>query len=269
MYKMLCLDIDGTLLNSNHKISFRTKEAIKKLYEEKNIRTILVSARMPKGIVFLQKELGIKEPIICYSGSLLLDKEYNTISNQYIEFDQVKSIVEEAQKCNVHISLYKDDKWIIEKLDKWAQIEADITGIKPEFIQFNDFNNLQEYENGFNKVLLIGGENEVSELYKILNDKFAEELNIYPSKPTYLEIMNKNVSKTTAIKQVLDLYKIDKSEVIAIGDNFNDMDMLKFAEIGIAMGNAPNEVKEISDDVTLTNDEDGIAEAINKYFYKL
>ena len=79
-YKMLCLDIDGTLLNSSHKISLRTKEAIKKLYEEKDIRIILVSARMPKGIVFLQKELGIKEPIICYSGSLVLDKDYNTIS---------------------------------------------------------------------------------------------------------------------------------------------------------------------------------------------
>jgi len=269
MYKMLCLDIDGTLLNSNHKISVRTKGAIKKLYEEKDIRVILVSARMPKGIVFLQKELGIKESIICYSGSLVLDKDYNTISNQYIKFDQVKSIVEEAQKCNMHISLYKDDKWIVEKLDKWAQIEADITGIKPEFIQFDDSINLQEYKTGFNKVLLIGDENKVSEMYRMLNTKFAENLNVYPSKPTYLEIMNKNVSKTSAIKQLLDLYKIDKSEVIAIGDNFNDMDMLKFAKVGIAMGNAPNEVKEISDDVTLTNDENGIAEAINKYFYKL
>src|SRR5471030_1473667 len=101
------------IVNSNHKISVRTKGAIKKLYEEKDIRVILVSARMPKCIVFLQKELGIKEPIICYSGSLVLDKDYNTISNQYIKFDQVRSIVEEAQKCNMHISLYKDDKWIV------------------------------------------------------------------------------------------------------------------------------------------------------------
>src|SRR5471030_2006806 len=215
MYKMLCLDIDGTLLNSNHKISPRTKEAIKRLSKEKNIKIILVSARMPKGIVFLQEELEIKEPIICYSGSLVLDKDYNIISNQYIKFDQVKSIVEEAKKYDLHISFYKNDKWIIEKNDKWAQIEADITGIKPELIQFNKMTNSSQYNCGFNKVLLIGDETKVSEIYKILKIKFGEDLNIYPSKPTYLEIMNKDVSKTVAIKQLLDLYEIDKSEIIA------------------------------------------------------
>ena len=269
MYKMLCLDVDGTLLNSNHKISKGTKEAIKRLSKEKDVRIILVSARMPKGIVFLQKELEIKEPIICYSGSLVLDKDYNIISNQYIKFNQVKEIVEEAQRCKVHVSLYKDDNWIIDDIDKWAQIEADITGIKPEIINFGKMANSTKYANGLNKILLIGDDSKISEIYKKLNIKFTKDLNIYPSKSNYLEIMNKDVSKTLAIKQLLDLYKIDRLEVIAIGDNFNDIDMLKFAEVGIAMGNAPNEVKEISNDVTSCNDEDGIVKAINKYFYSL
>lgn len=162
MYKMLCLDIDGTLLNSNHKISIKTKEAIMRLSKEKDIRIILVSARMPKGIVFLQEELEIKEPIICYSGSLVLDKDYNIISNQYIKFNQVKEIVEEARKCKVHVSLYKDDSWIIETLDKWAQIEADITGIKPEMIDFKKMDNSMEDTNGLNKILLIGDESKIS-----------------------------------------------------------------------------------------------------------
>jgi Cof subfamily protein (haloacid dehalogenase superfamily) len=264
---MLCLDIDGTLLNSNHKISSRTKEAIIKLSKKKDIRIILVSARMPKGIVFLQKELEIKEPIICYSGSLVLDKDYNIISNQYIKFNQVNDIIQEAKKYEVHVSLYKDNSWIIEKLDKWAQIEANITGIKPEIIDFHKISHSSEDVNGLNKILLIGDESKINKIHKTVKIKFTKDLNIYPSKPTYLEIMNKDVSKTLAIKQLLDLYKIDKSQVIAIGDNFNDIDMLKFAEVGIAMGNAPSEVKEISKDVTLSNDEDGIVEAINKYFY--
>jgi Cof subfamily protein (haloacid dehalogenase superfamily) len=263
---MLCLDIDGTLLNSNHEISTRTKESIKNLYREKDIRIILVSARMPKGISFLQRELEIEEPIICYSGSLVLDKNYNVISNQYINVNQVKTIVKEAKKYDLHISLYKDDTWLIEKSDNWAQIESDITNIKPELVEFRTTLGSKEYENGVNKILLIGDENKVSRVCKILNTKFVEDLNIYPSKPTYLEIMNKDVSKTSAIKQLLEVYKIDKSEVIAIGDNFNDIDMLKFAGIGVAMGNAPNEVKAISDHITLSNNEDGIAEVIYKYF---
>ena len=76
-FKMICLDIDGTLLNSNHKISEKVKNTINVVANEKNIPVILVSARMPKGIRFLQKELRIEQPIICYSGALILDKDNN------------------------------------------------------------------------------------------------------------------------------------------------------------------------------------------------
>ena len=114
-YKMLCIDIDGTLLNSNHKISTETKNTIKKLSKDKNIPVILVSARMPKGIDFLQEELEIKEPIICYSGALVLDKEYNTIFKNYIESEHVRKIIEKTKKYNLHVSIYSDERWIIEK----------------------------------------------------------------------------------------------------------------------------------------------------------
>ena len=80
-FKMICLDIDGTLLNSEHKISQKTKEVIGVVANEKQIPVILVSARMPKGILFLQKELNIKQPIICYSGALVMDDKTNILSN--------------------------------------------------------------------------------------------------------------------------------------------------------------------------------------------
>ena len=78
--------------------------------------------------------------------------------------------------------------------------------------------------------------------------------------------MNKSVSKTSAIQQLINLYNIEKDEVVSVGDNFNDIDMIKFAGIGVAMGNAPDEVKKISDYVTLSNDKDGVANVIKKYF---
>ena len=83
-FKMVCLDIDGTLLNSNHKITEKVKMAIDVVANEREIPVILVSARMPKGIVFLQKELGIEEPIICYSGALILDKNGEILSKEII-----------------------------------------------------------------------------------------------------------------------------------------------------------------------------------------
>lgn len=261
-YKMLCLDIDGTLLNSNNKISSKTRQAINILSNEKDVRVVLVSARMPKGIDFLQKELDIKEPIICYSGSLLLDKNYKTISQKYIKFDIGSKIINEAKKNNIHISLYNDNEWIIEKMDKWAQIEADITGIAPKLASFNSIG-----ECGINKILLIEEPDKIKAINKKLNESFGDCLNIYQSKPTYLEIMSKSVSKTSAIKQLINIYGIDVSEVVAVGDNYNDMDMLKFAGVGIAMGNAPDEVKKVSDGVTLSNDEDGVRKVIEEYFY--
>ena len=265
MYKMLCLDIDGTLLNSNHKISVETKNTIKKLSKEKNIPVILVSARMPKGIDFLQEELEIKEPIICYSGALVLDKKYNTIFKNYIESENVRKIIEKTKKYNLHVSIYSDERWIIEKADKWSKIESDIICRKPEILGFDNLTTNLNCE--VNKILVIGDEAEISEINKLLNEELGDKLNIYQSKSTYLEIMNKDVSKPKAIEKLLSLYDIDPSEIVAIGDNYNDMDMLKYAGVGIAMGNAPRKVKDSSDFITLSNDEDGIVTAVNKFFY--
>lgn len=266
IYKMICLDIDGTLLNSNHEISTNTVDKINELCNEKNIKVILVSARMKKGIDFIQRKLHIKQPIICYSGAEVLDENYNLITNKYIDFDLAIDIIRESKNKNIHVSLYNDNNWIIEKMDKWSQIEKDITGIIPEIEDINCDEFINKYKKGFNKILLIEEPKRINEIKNILIDRYSEYLNIYQSKPTYLEIMNKSVSKTEAIKEIMNIYDIKQEEIIAVGDNFNDMDMIKFAAVGVAMGNAPDMVKEISDYVTLSNDEDGVAVVIEKYF---
>lgn len=266
-YKMLCLDIDGTLLNSKHKITQKTKEAIKKIYKENQIPVILISARMPDAIIFLQKELEIKAPIVCYSGALVLDSNYNIISNVYINCDFVKQVLTSLEGLDIHKSLYSNNKWFIQKEDKWSRLESKIIEGSPNVIDFEELFKVKYIsESGFNKILLIGDEEEAKKTYNLLKRLNFDTVNIHMSKPTYIEIMNKNISKTKALKELLEFYNIDKSEVLAIGDNFNDIDMLKFAGMGIAMGNAPYEVKSISNDVTLSNDEDGVAEAIYKYF---
>lgn len=265
-YKMLCLDIDGTLLNSEHQITKETKEAIRKVVCEKNVHVVLVSARMPKGIVFLQKELGIDGYIICYSGSLILDQNSNTIFNRPIDSKVTTDILRVANEYEVSINLYKDNSWIVEKNDNWSDIESSIVGFDPEINKFSDVFDVND-NNGPNKILILGDKDENLKVSNILKEKFEDYINIYPSKPTYLEIMNKDVCKTEAIIQLLKLLDIKRSEVIAIGDNYNDIDMINFADVGIAMGNAPEEVKKISDYVTATNDENGVVKAIYKYFF--
>lgn len=262
-FKMICLDIDGTLLNSKHQITTETKKAIKTAVEEKGIPVILVSARMPKGIIFLQKELEIEAPIICYSGALALDKNGEILFQKHMSVSDIKEVYEVAKKLGVHVSLYKDDEWCIEKMDKWARQEHEITNIIPNVINFGFLFKIWEMEDsGPNKVLCMADPDKINLLKEHLK---IDSLNIYPSKPTYLEIMPKGASKTSAIEILRKKFNIKQSEILAAGDNYNDIDMIEYAGLGVAMGNAPEEVKRCSDFVTLSNDEDGVAEVIKKF----
>ena len=264
--KMICLDIDGTLLNSQHKISQKTNDIIRIVANEKKIPVILVSARMPKGILFLQEELNIKQPIICYSGALVIDDKSNILSSSGISIlDSIKAYGF-AKELNVHMSLYKDDEWYVEKLDGWAKQESEITNITPVIMNFTDLFNIWKHKNlGPNKILCMGKPNDIILLDKKIKGCPQSELNVYPSKPTYLEMMPSNVSKTSAIEILMEKYNIKRSEIIAMGDNYNDIDMIKFAGIGVAMENAPDKVKQYADHITLSNDHDGVAEAIKKF----
>ena len=265
-FKMICLDIDGTLLNSNHMISQKTKEVIEIAANEKQIPVILVSARMPKGILFLQEELNINVPIICYSGALVLDEKNNVLSNSFISISDVRGVYNFVKEIGVHISLYKDDEWYIEEMDEWAKQEMEITNISPKVMNFTDLFNVWQQQNlGPNKILCMGQHNSIKELDELIKSYDSSNLNIYPSKPTYLEIMLSIASKTSAIELLCKRFNVQRSEVIAMGDNYNDIDMIKFAGMGIAMDNAPEGVKQYADDITLSNDEDGVAEAIKKY----
>ena len=262
-FKMICLDIDGTLLNSKHEISKEVKEAINVAVNERKIPVVLVSARMPKGITFLQKELEIEQPIICYSGALILDKDNKVLSKEVIDVFNLEEIYKLACENNIHVSLYKDNEWYIEEMDYWAKQESDITNIIPTVTDFKELMEMWKNEGtGPNKILCMSEHDKITLLKEGTK---TIDLNIYPSKPTYLEIMPAKASKTSAINILQKKFNVDKSEIIAMGDNYNDIDMLEYAGLGIAMGNAPEDVKKHGDDVTLTNDEDGVAVALKKY----
>ena len=269
-FKMVCLDIDGTLINSNHKITEKTKEVINTIANEKKIYIVLVSARMPKGIIPLQNELNISEPLICYSGALIMDKHSNVLANKVINSKVMKMIYDTSKDFKVSISIYKDDEWYIENLDKWSVKESEITNISPTIIDFNNLlKQLEKQNSGANKILCMEEPEDIQLLYKKISSISNEDINVYPSKPTYLEIMAKDVSKTSAIEILCKKFNVERSQVMAIGDNYNDIDMIEYAALGIAMGNAPIKVKEHADEVTFTNDEDGVAKALEKHLIKL
>jgi Cof subfamily protein (haloacid dehalogenase superfamily) len=213
--KLIFSDIDGTLLNSQHEVSSETKHAIQSL--PKDFPFVLVSARMPKGIIHLHRELNLKTPIICYSGALVIDvanDSYQVILNKTMALNSIREIYQQAKMRNLHISFYKNDDWFIEDLDDWAIQEEDIAKTNPTVMAYQELFRLWEHtKNSANKVLCMGDEGVIERLERSLNNDFGGELTIYRSKPTYLEIMDNTVTKTSAIQFLQERFNIKQREI--------------------------------------------------------
>lgn len=263
-YKIIFSDIDGTLLNSEHQISKRTKEKINKLVQ-KGIDFILVSARMPEGVEVVQNQLSIKCPIICYSGGLILDEEGNILQSTAMKKSQaveIKKYINENYS-DVSASTYSFNSWIVDDRNNyWIKQEADITHIEPYEA---DIEKYLSNNQSVHKILCMGDENLIEKLEKDLIKKY-DDFTIYKSKSTYIEIMPKLVLKSSAIKVICDKKNIQREETIAFGDSFNDIDMLEYAGKGIAMGNAHIDVKNAADCVTDTNDNEGLYKKLEEFF---
>ncbi|MBS1600200.1 MAG: HAD family phosphatase [Bacteroidetes bacterium] len=269
-YKLIFIDIDGTLLTSDHKISKDTLSAIQRVNQINKIPVILISARPPQGLKKIYDELNLNAPVVCYNGALILDQFVETTSSvlqtSSIHPSLLKGIWTTAVGENISVSLYDMDKWISDRHSEWTRQEEEITGTKTNVTDIHILINRFAQENsGPNKILLMGEPGKIDSIERTLKASYQSLLNIYKSKPTYLEIMNIAASKKSAMKFLLDKYNLRNDAVIAIGDNYNDIEMLQFAGLGIAMGNAPSEVKDIADFVTLDNNSDGIKYALEKF----
>lgn len=262
-YKMVFSDIDGTLLTSNHKVTENTKKVIGTLSKE-GIPFVLVSARMPSGMSGIRDEIGRANPMICYSGGLIVDEKEKTLYSAMIDSEIVQEIYHYVRGYYDMISfnIYSGDCWKVEsEADYWVKQESDITGIIPHVGDFVEERSFQDVH----KVLCMGEPEQISELEKELLEQYPE-ISIYKSKPTYLEIMSKKATKAGAMKFLQDTLEIKQEECVAFGDNYNDMSMLSFAGLGIAVGNAVEDVKNVADQITLTNDEEGVCKALESLF---
>ncbi|MCC9136459.1 Cof-type HAD-IIB family hydrolase [Pontibacter silvestris] len=271
-FRAICTDIDGTLLNSQRELSTRTIAAVKSL--DSHIPVILASSRMPSAMRHLQEELGIlHHPMICFNGGyvIIFESEATTpvvIDTVHIPASVALAIMELAKGTNLHISLYAEDQWYAPQQDQWAEREARVTKVSPSITSLNTV--LDEWhaaQSGAHKVMCMGPEHEIDAMQAALTKNFSTQLHIYRSKNTYLEIAPRAISKATALELILKhQFDIPMSEVIAFGDNYNDIDMLKAVGKGIAVGNAKEEVKAVADEITLNSYDDGVAISIEKYF---
>lgn len=265
-YKIVFSDIDGTLLNRDRQLSQLTKEVIQQLQQE--VPVVLISSRMPQAMRHLQEELHIcHQPIICYNGGLIL-LDGKSISSTEIPLEILKELHDFSKELQVHLSLYHSEEWYVPQNDRWAAREENNTKVTPQVLSAEEV--IQKWENeqkSAHKIMAMGDEEKIDRIVTFLFERFGEELHLYRSKPTYLEIANKQVSKLTAIDMLLKQhFELPIEQAIAFGDNHNDYEMLKAAGLGIAVGNAKPEILEIAKQVTHAGHEDGVALSLQKIF---
>jgi Cof subfamily protein (haloacid dehalogenase superfamily) len=271
-FRAICTDIDGTLLNSDRQLSQRTIHTFQSL--DKNIPVILASSRMPAAMRHLQQELNIlHHPLICFNGGYVICFEDGKAEALPLDSVQIPATVcqtihDFAQGTDLHVSLYAQDNWYVPAFDFWAEREKNNTKVSPEQAELERI--LQKWkqaETGAHKVMCMGPADEIDALQHELTSNFADQVHAYRSKDTYLEIAPRAISKATALELLLkERFDIGMQEVMAFGDNYNDIDMLQAVGMGIAVGNAREEVKAVANEVTLRSVEDGVAVAIEKYW---
>ena len=264
-YKMVFCDIDGTLIDSENRVSSGTRQKIQELYRV-GIPFILVSARMPSGIFPLQRELGIKAPIVCYSGALILNEWGDPVRTAGISREKailMDTFVKRKWK-HVCCSVYCYNDWISENIyDKWIVQEQSITASEPKKGKISDLVPQKEH---IHKLLCMGEAEAIADLGNALKENFSD-ISVYRSKDTYLEIMDGTVSKSGAVKYLCQAYHIPIEATVSFGDNFNDMDMLLATGTCFAMGNAPAEVKRQARNVTADNDHEGVLAGLEQLIF--
>ena len=266
-YKAVFLDMDGTLLRSDHSVSEATKETIRYL-TGKGVPVVLVSARPVNAILPTFRSIGIPEelPLVSLNGSYIVEKG-EPVFDARMGLEVTEAVSEMVRPFGATIAYYLQREWFAELKDPWTAYEQRIMDVEVRVGPLGSL--IREWkERGIapNKMMVMNEPSAIVQIQQRLKAVYNGGLNIYPSKPTYLEVMDPRGSKSNAVKWLIERMKIDRTEIITMGDNFNDREMIAFGGMGVAMGNAPDEIKAEADYVTDTNNNDGVRKALEKFF---
>lgn len=259
--KLVAVDMDDTLLDNSIAISPRTREVISQAVAQ-GVTVTIATGRMYCSALPFAQQLGLDVPLITYNGALIkasLSGEtfYHRAINQQLAWEVLKLFKEKGW----YIQSYLHDKLYVEEMNDKARYYENLAGVKAEAVG----EALYTLPGEPTKLLAMAEPDKIGEIRDIVRARFGERLFVTNSKPNYLEMVDPRVNKGVALAYLAEKLGITRSDVMAIGDSNNDLDMIEYAGFGVAMGNASDRVKAAAQAVTCCNDEDGVAEAIVKY----
>lgn len=263
-YKLIVLDLDGTLTNSKKEISPRNRETLIRIQEE-GIRLALASGRPTYGIVPLANELRMNEFggfILSYNGGEIINWETKEMMYENVLPNEVVPMLHECARIHGLSILTYDGADIVTENAKDPYVLKEAFLNKMAVRETTEF--LADIPLPIPKCLIVGEPEKLVAVESELSNALKGKINVFRSEPYFLELVPQGIDKALSLSVLLDHIGIAREEMVAIGDGYNDLSMIQFAGLGIAMGNAQEPVRKAADYITLTNDEDGVAEAIEQ-----
>ncbi|WP_006716889.1 Cof-type HAD-IIB family hydrolase [Desulfitobacterium metallireducens] len=264
--RLIAMDMDDTLLREDWTISERTVQAIRQA-QGKGVYVTIATGRMPASVRPYAQQLELDVPVITYNGAMVQEAlSEKVLYRKVIPIETAQNIINWLLLKEVHFQVYLKDQVFVEEMNEWSRSYERATRVP--IIETNLQERLALEKEGVEKILLFGE----PEILKGWDDKFnlqyEGKIRTTKSKPNFLELIHSEVSKGVALSSLAKRLGVKQEEVLAVGDSLNDLEMIQYAGMGVAMGNARQEVKEVANVVTSTNQEDGVAKAIERYVLK-
>ncbi len=271
-YKLIAIDMDGTLLNTQDKISERNKKALLKAINN-GIHVVIATGRIYKSALYYYKDLGLNSPIIACNGAVISSSNGEIIFEKLIDSSSLKELIQLAEENDMYYHFYDKDKFYYKTTKEefsnyYRYYEENYIKQDIELVSFKSpWDIVDPNSSKYYKAVFI--DDDIDRLLDFRSKlKDIKGISVSKSWHNNIEVMNKEVSKGNAVKFLMDALNIDSSQVIAIGDNENDVSMFKVAGLSIAMANGDEIAKKQAHVITASNDEDGVAQAIERYVFK-
>ena len=264
MIKLVVTDIDDTLVNSRNEISEKNREVIEKC-KEQDIKVILASGRPDFGMMKIVEDLKLDSYdnyLLSYNGARIANlKTGEVVYEKFLSPERIKFLIDIALENDCDILTYQNGDVLTNRDNEYARVEVGLVGAKLIIAE-----NMKEHiKEGAAKVIILKHPDEAQAVKEKLQNELGDEYEVATSKPFFIEVNDKGISKGDSLDALCKKLGLTKDNVMALGDGLNDLSMIEFAGMGVAVDNANPVLKEAADFISKSNDEDGFAYAIEKF----
>lgn len=262
-FRMIALDVDGTLIDDRFQIQPKTKELLKGLHDQ-GVQIALCTGRNPSGAIPLMEEMGASGPVVVHNGAVSLHSTSRDIYSVLgFHMKELADVIRFARDRGIHFDVNTPFRLYVERMDEDLKQLYRSYFAKPILLD-----DIMELDEEVVKLSLVGEEKFLDGMMTEIRERFPQFHSIR-SGENYIDLMHPQVSKGYGLRIVAEKLGIPLGQVIAFGNYYNDIEMLEEVGFGIAMENSPPEVKKVAKAVTRSNNEEGIFYGLTRHFFEI